>query len=200
MVLDVKALSWAARNEIDTAKLKTARVPMYGKWYFPEIPENVALVNLETGDRQTFNQPMLAGENVWVAVRDLKRAGLGGFENEPDEPEPEAPHVNIVHADPLIAMARLPGGDYLAAPAYPQALLDAEEEPLPGPLPEGVHMPLASISPMVLAVGISIALLGLITHVLVLLIGLVWVGVGAAGWIRIGQLESRAAATHGAHH
>ena len=38
MVLDVKALTWAAQHNIDTAKLKAAKVPIYGKWYFPEIP------------------------------------------------------------------------------------------------------------------------------------------------------------------
>ena len=50
MVLDAKALTWAAKNDIDTAKLKKAKVPIYGKWYFPEIPPHVALVNLETGE------------------------------------------------------------------------------------------------------------------------------------------------------
>ena len=49
MVLDAKALTWAARNDLDTAKLKKARVPIYGKWYFPEIPAGVPLVNHEGG-------------------------------------------------------------------------------------------------------------------------------------------------------
>ena len=42
MVLDAKALTWAAQNNIDTAKLKAAKIPIYGKWYFPEIPADVA--------------------------------------------------------------------------------------------------------------------------------------------------------------
>src|SRR5205807_5992639 len=62
MVLDVKALTWAAQHNIDTAKLKAAKVPIYGKWYFPEIPAGVALVNLATGERAVFPDRMVAGE------------------------------------------------------------------------------------------------------------------------------------------
>jgi len=61
MVLDAKALTWAAKHEIDTPKLKKARVPIYGKWYFPEIPANVALTNLETGEQEVFPERMIAG-------------------------------------------------------------------------------------------------------------------------------------------
>ena len=62
MVLDAKALTWAAKNNIDTAKLKAAKVPIYGKWYFPEIPPGIPLVNLETGEQQVFPERMIAGE------------------------------------------------------------------------------------------------------------------------------------------
>lgn len=76
MVLDVKALTWAGRHGLDTAKLKAAKVPVFGKWYFPDIPANVPVVNLETGEVQTFSQRMRAGEVLWAPVADLKRAGL----------------------------------------------------------------------------------------------------------------------------
>jgi hypothetical protein len=59
-------------------------------------------------------------------------------------------------------------------------------------------MPSPSIAPLVLAFGISIALLGLATHVAILLVGLGWVAVGAIGWIRIGLLEAHGTA-HGEH-
>src|SRR6202048_2419521 len=77
MVLDAKALTWAAKHDIDTAKLKKAKVPIYGKWYFPEIPPGVPLVNLETGEQEVFPERMVAGEVIFVPAADLLRAGLG---------------------------------------------------------------------------------------------------------------------------
>lgn len=76
MVLDVKVMAWAGRNGIDTAKLKAARVPVYGKWYFPEIPPGVRLVNLHTGEVTVFQERMLAGEILFAPEEDLRRAGL----------------------------------------------------------------------------------------------------------------------------
>src|SRR6476646_1894424 len=76
MVLDAKALTWAAKNDIDTAKLKKARVPIYGKWYFHDIPPGVPLVNLETGEQQVFPERMVAGEVIYVPAADLQRASL----------------------------------------------------------------------------------------------------------------------------
>src|SRR6266480_1658757 len=76
MVLDAKALTWAAKQDIDTAKLKKAKIPIYGKWYFPEIPAHVALTNLETGEQETFPERMIAGEVIYVPSADLVRAGL----------------------------------------------------------------------------------------------------------------------------
>src|SRR5438270_10753094 len=75
MVLDAKALTWAAKNDIDTAKLKAAKVPIYGQWYFPEIPAGIALVNLETGEQEVFPERMVAGEVIYVPATDLQRAG-----------------------------------------------------------------------------------------------------------------------------
>src|ERR1700687_2862549 len=94
MVLDAKALTWAANNDIDTPKLKKARVPIYGKWYFPEIPAGLVLVNLETGEQQIFPEGMLAGEVIYVPAEELSRAGLApaGFAvmTVPSIVEPEA--------------------------------------------------------------------------------------------------------------
>src|ERR687884_1082374 len=87
MVLDAKALAWAAQHNIDTAKLKAAKVPIYGKWYFPEIPAGVPLISLQTGERRTFDVRMLAGEVMWVAQADLEKAGLLPAE----EPRPGQP-------------------------------------------------------------------------------------------------------------
>lgn len=122
MVLDVKAMGWAAQNGIDTAKLKAAKVPIYGKWYYPELPARTRLVNLETGEQAAFPEPMVAGEAAWVRLRDLRRAGLGGFEPlDPNAPDADAdldadvPDISDVRAaasasaeplEPLLAVSR----------------------------------------------------------------------------------------------
>src|SRR5438552_16268456 len=76
MVLDAKALTWAGKHNIDTAGLKKAKVPIYGKWYFPEIPPGIPMVNLETGEQQVFPERMVAGEVIYVPAADLQRVGL----------------------------------------------------------------------------------------------------------------------------
>src|SRR5438270_3651077 len=112
MVLDAKALTWAAKNDIDTAKLKAAKVPIYGKWYFPEIPDGVPLVNLETGEQQIFPERMIAGEVIYVPAQDLARAGLapeGFVAISPPSPPPvetAAGPLVAVAPEPLLAMAR----------------------------------------------------------------------------------------------
>src|SRR5947209_15589250 len=109
MVLDAKALTWAARNNIDTAKLKAAKVAIYGKWYFPEIPPGVPLINLETGERASFDERMLAGELIFAPEADLRRAGL----LPADFPEPPSSAIEITGGalhelppEPLLAMTR----------------------------------------------------------------------------------------------
>ena len=79
MVLDAKALTWAAKNDIDTPKLKKAKVPIFGKWYFPDLPANVPLVNLSTGEIETFPAGFRAGAVLYVKDEDLKRAGIGPY-------------------------------------------------------------------------------------------------------------------------
>src|SRR4030088_788437 len=113
MVLDAKALTWAAKNDIDTAKLKKAKIPIYGKWYFPEIPPGVALVNLETGEQQVFAERMVAGEVIYVPAVDLLRAKLGPADfaggEGPKESEAAGRALRPVAPEPLLAMARPPG-------------------------------------------------------------------------------------------
>jgi hypothetical protein len=74
MVLDVKFMDWAGSQGLDTAKLRTAKIAVYGKWYFPTIPAGRPLVNLRTGEVQVFSQEMQAGETLWAAQDDLTRA------------------------------------------------------------------------------------------------------------------------------
>lgn len=194
MVLDAKALTWAAKNDIDTPKLKKAKVPIYGKWYFPEIPPHVALVNLETGEQEVFPERMIAGEVIFVPASDLQRAGLA----PPDfvvvsvpspTGEPTTRAIRATVPEPLIAMAR-PAG--LPTPE-PVVEIDVEE-PLVADDPAalaGIHMPTPSIAPFVFGLGFCLVFLGLITNVVILVVGLLWMLAGAIAWIRIGVLESR---------
>jgi|SRR5579864_102099 len=202
MVLDAKALTWAAKNEIDTAKLKKAKIPIYGKWYFPEIPAHVALVNLETGEQEIFPERMIAGQVIYVPVADLIAAGLAPAGFTPMAApgaagmaivEPETRALRAVPPEPLIAMVRPPG-----LPHETTALAIAEpevSEELPAEL-AGVHMPTASIAPFVLGIGFCLVLLGVITNVIILVTGLLWMLAGAIAWIRIGVLEYRATHAH----
>jgi hypothetical protein len=200
MVLDAKALTWAAKHDIDTPKLKKAKVPIYGKWYFPEIPPNVALVNLETGEQESFTERMIAGEVIFVPAADLVRAGLAPADFAPlevGEPprfaEPEARALLPVPPEPLVAMARPPGlpREVAVVETDPDAELATE---FPREL-EGIHMPRASIAPFVLGLGFCLALVGLITNPIILVTGVLWMLAGAIVWIRIGLLEYRD--THG---
>lgn len=199
MVLDAKALSWAAKNDIDTAKLKKARIPIYGKWYFPEIPPNVALVNLETGEQEIFPQRMIAGEVIFVPSAELVAAGLApeGFSvMQPPLVAPLEPTTRAMRAvapEPLVAMARPPGLPHESI----EPELDGEEALViePPPPPGSIHMPSPSISPFVFGIGFCLVFLGLITNVIILVVGLLWMLAGAVAWIRIGLLE--AAAAHG---
>jgi hypothetical protein len=191
MVLDAKALTWAAKNDIDTAKLKKARMPIFGKWYFPEIPPGVPLVNLETGEQEVFPERMIAGEVIYVRATDLVRAGLAPDTfvviGVPSETEPADRALRTVAPEPLLAMARPPGyelHDDLVTIDQDAALVPDHPSML-----AGIHMPSPSIAPFVLGVGFCILLLGVITNPIIAVVGLIWMLVGSIGWIRIGLLE-----------
>ncbi|MBV8713561.1 MAG: hypothetical protein JO318_01505 [Chloroflexi bacterium] len=197
MVLDAKALTWAAKNEIDTPKLKKAKVPIYGKWYFPEIPPNVALTNLETGEQVVFPERMIAGEVIYVPSSELVRAGLAPADfavidlpSPPGAVEAATRAIRAVSPEPLIAMVRPPGLalDEDLAPIELDGDLVAEP---PADL-SGIHMPSPSIAPFVLGIGFCLVFLGLITNVIIFATGLLWMLAGAIVWIRIGVLEYRA--------
>jgi hypothetical protein len=203
MVLDAKALTWAAQNNIDTAKLKAAKVPIYGKWYFPEIPAGVALLNLETGEQEVFPQRMVAGEVIYVPAADLQRASLTpeGFSVREVTPglEGASRGLRAIAPEPLLAMARPPGLEIRTTTIVPvesqQALVAHDEAEL-----AGIHMPSPSIAPFVLGVGFCITMLGVISNVIILIVGLLWMLAGAIAWIRIGLLEARAAHSGEATH
>lgn len=201
MVLDAKALTWAARNNIDTAKLKAAKVPIYGKWYFPEIPANIPLLNLETGEQQVFPERMVAGEVIFVPAADLLRASLGpeGFAVMDVSAEHDVPTraLRTLAPEPLLAMARptgLPRSTAMLPTDGQQALVDEDAEDV-----TGIHLPSPSIAPLILGMGFCILLLGAITNPIILVVGVLWMLAGAIGWVRIGLLEERAAAAHAAH-
>jgi hypothetical protein len=218
MVLDAKALAWAAQHEIDTAKLKRAKVPIYGKWYFPEIPAGVPLISLQSGERRTFDERMLAGEVIWVAEDDLKRAGLLPAEAPPtaaEEPSAGAPTAVAERPpgvesstslavpteeapEPFLAMSRPPGVEQHTPGTLSLPLEEEEELPdvVAEPLPAGIHLPSPSIGPFILAIGFSLVFLGLITHVLILITGLLWMLVGAIVWIRVNMFEDPAMHGH----
>jgi hypothetical protein len=199
MVLDAKALSWAAKNDIDTPKLKKAKVPIYGKWYFPEIPPNVVLVNLETGEQQVFPDGLLAGEVIYVPAAELLRAGLAPADFNvralpSSAAEPGMRAIRTIAPEPLVAMSRPPGYPH----ETPMLELDGEE-PLVAEDPSelaGIHMPSPSIAPFVLGIGFCLVFVGLITNVIFLIVGLAWMLAGAIAWIRVGLLEASAAHGH----
>lgn len=197
MVLDAKALTWAARNNIDTAKLKAAKVPIFGKWYFPEIPAGIPLVNLETGEHEVFPERMLAGELIYAPLADLRQAGLLPSDFPVEEPSAgEADRtgpgaLRVLAPEPLLAIARPPGlGLSETSPLAPPEPVIIEDDPSEA---VGIHMPSASISPFVLGVGFCILMLGVITNPVIAIAGLAWMVAGAIGWVRIGLHEERAA-------
>src|SRR3977135_3559075 len=192
MVLDAKALTWAAKNGIDTAKLKAAKVPIYGKWYFPEIPAGVPLVNLETGEQEVFPERMVAGEVIYVPAVDLLRARLTpeGFSGREATPGVEGGSrgLRVIAPEPLLAMARPPGFEARTPSIVPvesqQALVSHDEAEV-----AGIHMPSPSIAPFVLGVGFCIAMLGVISNLIILIVGLLWMLAGAIGWVQIWSIE-----------
>jgi cytochrome c oxidase subunit 4 len=132
MVLDSKQMEWASRQGLETAALKKAKVPIFGKWYFPDLPANVPLVNLSTGEVETFPAGFRAGAVLYVKEEDLKRAGIGPYKAAP---APAAPKEAVAVAEPVAAAAvaapvRAGASAVAATPAQATA---ATERPAPAP-------------------------------------------------------------------
>jgi cytochrome c oxidase subunit IV len=150
MVLDSKAMGWASDQKLDTAALKKAKIPIYGKWYFPELPADVPLVNLQTGEVETFGPGLRAGAILYVKEEDLKEAKLGPYAATAAPPSAGPAE----EAAPASAREAEPAGDAGATPAEPAA------EPPPGGRSLGTEDPAAtaeavqpSASPTMPAVG-----------------------------------------------
>src|SRR5437868_5201248 len=107
MVLDSKQMDWASREGLDTAALKRAKVPIFGKWYFPDLPANERLVNLSTGQIETFPAGYRAGAVLYVKEDDLKRAGIGPFKGAA-APAPVAAPAAAAPAPVAAAVAAAP--------------------------------------------------------------------------------------------
>jgi hypothetical protein len=184
VVLDVKAMEWASENGIDTATLKKAKIPIYGKWYFPELPGDVPVINLKNGHIEVFEPGMRAGEVLYVKREDLLRARLGPYATWPERQA--AAEAEASEVETPVAVEE-------PAPAHPPS-----EEPAP---PPGLHMPSPSIFPLVLALGVSITLLGLVAgpwpvRVIVVVLGLIYAIVGGAGWAVESVRDRDAAEAH----
>lgn len=133
MVLDAKVMEWATQQGLDTAALKQAKIPIYGKWYFPDLPANTPLVNMRTGQVETFPPGYRAGAILYVKEEDLKRAGLGPY--KPVSPPPPPPAT----AEPAPVAAAAPVA-VAPAPAAP-APRPAPARPVSAPVAAGAHGP-----------------------------------------------------------
>ena len=133
MVLDSKQMDWAGREGLDTPALKKAKVPIYGKWYFPDLPANEPLVNLSTGEIETFPPGYRAGAVLYVKDADLKRAGLGRYKGMP---APAAPAPAPAPTPEPVAAAVA-----VAAPSAPPRPAPAPAPVAHAPAPVAAHHP-----------------------------------------------------------
>src|SRR5215210_1424712 len=131
MVLDSKQMEWASREGLDTAALKRAKVPIFGKWYFPDLPANVPLVNMSTGEVESFPAGYRAGAVLYVKEEDLKRAGLGPYKVAAAAPSPARAAVAEAPAAEPVAVAAVPAAPSRAAPAPAPAPVAVAHAPSP---------------------------------------------------------------------
>ena len=182
MVLDARAMDWAAENGLDTKTLKAHKIPVFGKWYFPEIPAGEILVNLKTGQLQRFGSGMRAGEVLFVRRDDLREARLG--------PYAKLDEVVAQGAAAAAAPEALPDQPAPAAPAAPASpFAELYDQSLPAG--ERIHLPSSSIYPFVLGVGLAITMLGTVigtwpdwmfARALIVALGLIYVIAAGLGW------------------
>src|SRR4051794_6546723 len=145
MVLDSKQMDWASREGLDTAALKRAKVPIFGKWYFPDLPANEPLLNLSTGEIETFPAGYRAGAVLYVKDADLKRAGIGPYKAAPAPAPAAAPAAASAEAPAAVAVAAAPAAPARAAPA-PAPVAAAHAAPAVAhapahPSPAAAHAP-----------------------------------------------------------
>jgi len=172
MVLDSKQMDWASREGLDTAALKRAKVPIFGKWYFPDLPANEPLLNLSTGEIETFPAGYRAGAVLYVKEADLKRAGIG----PPPAPARAAPvpaPVAAAHAAPAVAPAPAhpsPAAEHAPAHAGGHAAAHAAEHAHPGPR---TYILIALILSVITAVEVAVYYIpALLDYIFPILIGL----------------------------
>ncbi|MGH7641920.1 MAG: aa3-type cytochrome oxidase subunit IV [Candidatus Dormibacteria bacterium] len=67
----------------------------------------------------------------------------------------------------------------------------ATEAPVSGAEPEDHHLPGPSFWPILLAIGIAMSLIGVITKLEVVIVGLILVLVSLGGWVREARHEYR---------
>jgi heme/copper-type cytochrome/quinol oxidase subunit 4 len=139
MVLDSKQMDWASREGLDTAALKRAKVPIFGKWYFPDLPGNVPLVNLSTGEIETFPPGYRAGAVLYVKEEDLKRAGLGPYKAVAAPAPVAAEPAPAVTAAPTVAAVSAPRPAPAPAPVAPAPVAHAAPAPVAQAAPAHVE-------------------------------------------------------------
>jgi len=122
-------MDWGGRQGLDSAALKRAKVPIYGKWYFPDLPANEPLVNLSTGEIETFPPGYRAGAVLYVKEADLKKAGLGPYKATPAAAAAPAPVTAAPVAEPV------------AVAAAPVAAIAPRPAPAPAVVPAAHHEP-----------------------------------------------------------
>ncbi|MCC7369014.1 MAG: cytochrome C oxidase subunit IV family protein [Chloroflexi bacterium] len=132
-------MEWASRQGLDTAALKKAKVPIFGKWYFPDLPANVPLVNLSTGEVEQFPPGYRAGAVLYAKEEDLKRAGLGPYKGAATvAAAPSAPAAEPVAAAPAaVAAAPRPAAPATHVPAAHAPAVHAA--PAHAPAHDGGH-------------------------------------------------------------
>jgi hypothetical protein len=188
-------MDWASENDIDTKKLKAAKIPIFGKWYHPDIPAGVVLVNLKTGELQKFGPGLRAGEILFVPRDELRRARLGPYAKVPETGTGSV--ADEAFAEPIeepVGVTR----------PYTRSVIEPDiyDKPL-GP-DESIHLPSPSIFPLVLGLGLAVGLLGFVVHpieagLIVVLLGLVYGVVGGTGWA-IENYRARVALEGSAEH
>lgn len=139
MVLDSKQMEWASRQGLETAALKKAKVPIFGKWYFPDLPANEPLINLSTGEVETFPSGFRAGAILYVKEADLKRAGIGPYKAAPAAPTLTQPAATAAAAAEPAAVAAPAAAAVTAAPSPTPASAPAAHTAPAAPAHGGGH-------------------------------------------------------------